>query len=236
MIPKVIHYIWLGGKSKPNIAGICINSWKEKLPDYTLTEWNETNLDLDKIASQNNFFSECRKRKLWAFMADYLRLYILYEQGGIYFDTDIQVRKNIDDLLDDTCFIGKEAKDYIGTGVIACEKHNPTIKLFLDFYETEIWNSKLYTIPMIITEVLNNHHEAKITVYPQDYFAPYDPYIGYTGNEETENTYCIHWFNAGWSNNPAVISFLSVKHIHNPIIRFLTIQKKKLGFVLKIHT
>ena len=55
------------------------------------------------------------------------------------------------------------------------------------------------------------------------------------GNEETENTYCIHWYNAGWSKNPAVISFLSVKHIHNPIIRFLTIQKKKLGLVLKIH-
>lgn len=233
MIPKVIHYIWLGGGKKPNLAGICINSWKEKLPNYQFKEWNEKTLDLDQIAQENRFFSECKKRKLWAFMADYLRLRILYENGGIYFDTDIQVRKSFDSLLNNTCFIGMEAKGYIGTGVIACEKGNSAIKKLLDFYENDIWNSELYTIPMIITEVLDNNPKMEITIYPQDYFAPYDPYTGYTGEEETENTYCIHWFNAGWSSNPGVVEFLAVKHIHNPVMRFLVVQKKKCGFLLK---
>lgn len=233
MIPKRIHYIWLGGKNKPNITAICINSWKDKLPDYEIIEWSEDNLDLDAIGKENRFFAECRKRKLLAFMADYLRLKILYENGGIYFDTDIQVRKKFDNLLNDTCFVGLEAKNYIGTGVIACEKHDPTIKKFLDFYSEEIWNSKLFTIPMIITDILQKNPYVKITVYPQDYFAPFDPYTGYTGTEETANTYAIHWFNAGWADNPDVYTFLEVKHIKNPIIKFLYIQKKRLGILYR---
>lgn len=233
MIPKVIHCIWLGGKTKPNVAAICINSWKEKLPEYKIREWNETNLDLDKFASENRYFAECRKRKLWAFMSDYLRLRILYEHGGIYFDTDVQVLKSFDDLLDDTCFIGKEAKGYIGTGVIACEKNNPTIKRILDFYDEEIWNSELYTIPMIITDVLKNSKDSEITVYPQYYFAPYDPYTGYTGKENAKSSYCIHWFNAGWADNPGVVEFLAVKHIHNPIKRNAVVLRKKIGSAVR---
>lgn len=233
MIPKTIHYIWLGGGVKPNVAGICINSWKAVLKDYELNEWNESNLDLDAIANENRFFAECRKRKLWAMMADYLRLRILYEYGGIYFDTDIQVLQTFDSLLDDSCFIGMEAKEYIGTGVIACEKHNPTIKTILDFYDSDIWNSNLYTIPMIITDVLKKHPECKITIYPQDYFAPYDPYVGYKGDEVTENTVCVHWFNASWSMNPALLEFLAVKHIHNPILRQAVVIRKKLGYALR---
>lgn len=233
MIPKTIHYIWLGGKAKPNIAGICINSWRKNLPHYTLKEWNENNLDLDRIASENRFFAECRKRKLWAFMADYLRLRILYEYGGIYLDTDIQVLKSFDNLLNDSCFIGMEPNNYIGTGVIACEKQDSTIKKVLKFYDDEIWNSELYTIPMIITKVLNDNPECKITIYPQDYFAPFDPYKGYSGKEETENTYCIHWFNAGWANNSGVVEFLAVKHIHNPVIRKLVVLRKRLGIAIR---
>lgn len=233
MIPKTIHYIWLGGKVKPNLAGICINSWKEKLDGYNIQEWNESNLDLDAIAAENRFFRECRKRKLWAMMADYLRLKILYEYGGIYFDTDIQVRKSFDPLLNDHCFIGMEAKNYIGTGVIACERYDQTIRTVLDFYNNDIWNSELYTIPMIITDVLKKHPECKITIYPQDYFAPYDPYVGYTGNEITKDTYCIHWFNASWSTNPALIEFLAVKHIKNPLIREIVVLRKKTGFAVR---
>lgn len=167
MIPKIIHYIWLGSNVKPNIVNICINSWKKELPDYEIIEWNENNLNLDEIAAENRFFAECRKRKLWAYMADYLRLKILYEYGGIYFDTDVQVLKSFNSLLNERAFIGYEAENYIGTGVIASEKGSGAIKNFLEFYNDEIWNSKLFTIPQIITEICSRQPDIDITIFPQ---------------------------------------------------------------------
>ena len=145
MIPKVIHYIWLGNGKKSKLSNICINSWYEKAEGYDIKEWGEQNLDLDKIASENRFFRECRKRKLWAFMADYLRLKILYENGGIYFDTDVQMIKPFSEtMLERNLVVGYEY-DYhhniqIGTGTIACEKGNPVIKECLDFYTQKIWD------------------------------------------------------------------------------------------------
>lgn len=233
MIPKVIHYIWLGGKPKPNLANICINSWKKELPDYEIKEWNETTLCLDQIAAENLFFAECYKRKLWAYMADYLRLKILYGEGGIYFDTDIQVLKKFDPLLDNECFVGYEANNYIGTGVIACEKHSSTIKAFLDFYNDEIWNCKLFTIPQIITEVVQKHPDFNIMIYPQYYFAPYNPYVGYHDGDIKAETYCIHWYNASWTDNFGVRNFLEVKHIHNPIYKMWVIFRKNIRYYLR---
>lgn len=234
MIPKVIHYIWLGKKEKPNIVNICINSWKKELPEYNIIEWNEGNIDLNLVANENKFFSECRKHKLWAYMADYLRLKILYENGGIYFDTDIQVLKDFSPLLNDSCFVGYEANEYIGTGVIACEKGNKTIKAFLDFYDKEIWECKLFTIPQIITNVSKKNTNLKMTVYPIQYFAPVNPYIGYKEGDIKEDTYCIHWYNAGWVDNPAIRNFLEVKHIKNPVYKAWVQFRKNLRYYFRI--
>ena len=233
MIPKVIHYIWLGSKPKPNLVNICINSWKKELGDYEIKEWNEKNLNLDQIASKNSFFAECRKRKLWAYMADYLRLKILYEQGGIYFDTDVQVLRSFDPLLINHTFIGYEAENYIGTGTIACERYSPAIKAFLEFYDDEIWNSTLFTIPQIITEVIKHNNNLNITIYPQHYFAPYNPYIGYHEDDIQTDTYCVHWYNAEWVDNPAIRNFLEVKHIHNPICKSWVIFRKNIRFYFR---
>ncbi len=226
MIPKKIHYIWLGKNKKPNLVNICINSWKEKLADYELIEWNEDNINLAQIAENNKFFKECQKRKLWAYMADYLRLYILYTEGGIYLDTDVQVLKPFDDLLEDRCFIGYEAKEYIGTGVIGAEKGSKAIKSFLDFYDIEIWYSKLFTIPQIITDIVKKIPDLDIKIYPQTFFAPYNPYDEYYDPDIKKETYCIHWYNAGWTTNPAVRNFLEVKHIHNTFVRALLFLEK----------
>ena len=83
MIPKKLHYIWLGKNSKPNLMDICINSWREKLPDYEIIEWNEDNLNFYEEIEKNRFLKECYKRKLWAFLSDYFRMKVLYENGGI---------------------------------------------------------------------------------------------------------------------------------------------------------
>lgn len=221
MIPKVVHYIWLGNGEKSKIGNICINSWYDNLTDYEIKEWNETNLDIDKIAEENRFFAECRKRKLWAFMADYLRLKILYENGGIYFDTDVQVLHPLDKLLNDKFFVGYEY-DYkhdlqIGTGVIACEKGNPIIRKCLDFYDKQIWEVKFYTIPRVMSFVLKGYPEA--TIYPPHYFAPFAFNDKFSRSEVKLDTYTIHWFEGTWSEKLQIRTFMKTKHIKNPVKR-----------------
>ena len=116
MIPKKLHYIWLGNNSKPNLMDICINSWREKLPDYEIIEWNESNLDFENEINNNTFLKECLDRKLWAFLSDYFRMKVLYENGGIYLDTDMQIIKSLDEFLEDDFFIGLESEDVISAG------------------------------------------------------------------------------------------------------------------------
>ena len=225
MIPKKIHYIWLGGKPKSNFSNICINSWYEKLNDYEIIEWNEANLNLDQLCEKNAFFRECRRRKLWAFMADYLRLYELYEHGGIYMDVDVQVLKSFTPLLNNKVFIGYEYCTRLGegvvthgTGVIGCEKHNPIIKKCLDFYSEEIWNSDIYYVPSILTEVFEKSSSTEYTIFPVEYFAPYDFRLKRFDRKcITNDTYAIHWFEGSWKDNIQIGQFLKVKHIKNPI-------------------
>ena len=234
MIPKVIHYIWLGSGKKSKLSNICINSWYEKAEGYEIKEWGENALDLDKIASENRFFRECRKRKLWAFMADYLRLKILYENGGIYFDTDVQMIKPFsDDMLEKKLVVGYEY-DYshniqIGTGTIACEKGNPIIKECLDFYTDKIWDVPFYTIPRVMYEVLKEHTELEI--YSPEFFAPIAFNQVFDRSVITENTYAFHWFEGSWSEKKEIRVFLKTKHIKNPAKR----KVMQLAQLLKYH-
>ncbi len=82
MIPKKIHYVWIGG-AKGNLENICINSWREKLPEYEIIEWNENNFDIEKEIKGKRFLEECYKQKLWAFISDYIRIKALYEYSFI---------------------------------------------------------------------------------------------------------------------------------------------------------
>ncbi|PEQ95219.1 glycosyl transferase [Bacillus sp. AFS006103] len=232
MIPRKIHYIWLGNKKMSNISYICINSWKEKMPDYEIIRWDESNLDLNKIAKDNKFFRKCQEKKLWAYMADYLRLYILYNNGGIYFDTDIQAINSLDDFLHHSYFSGMEAGNHYGTGVIAAEKYCPSIKRLLDFYDTEIWEKEFYTSPHIFDYVISNSQELfrECVFYPMEYFAPYDYLSEFSDSMITSNTYTIHWYDGTWKDNKQVCLFLQTKHINNPLLKQLVKFKKYCGY------
>jgi mannosyltransferase OCH1-like enzyme len=237
MIPKKINYIWLGKKDKSNFANICINSWHDKLRDYEIIEWNETNIDIEMLCKENKFLSECKKRKLWAFMADYLRLYILYNNGGVYMDVDVQVIKPFDDLLDNNIFIGYEYYSPLdshmvthGTGLIASEPGNPIIGKCLDFYEKRIWETDVYFIPTIVTLVFNEEPVENYKIYPVDYFAPYDYRKKFDQSCITENTYAVHWFEGSWHENKNIGQFLQVKHIKNPMLKKIIQMKKMIGY------
>lgn len=131
-IPKVIHYCWFGGNPKSDIIKKCINSWKEFCPDYEIIEWNETNFDVNRIKYTADAYSE----KKWAFVSDYARLQVVYENGGIYLDTDVLLHSSLDELLEYKCWLASDDVRYIATGLgFGAEKHNKLIKVIADAYE-----------------------------------------------------------------------------------------------------
>lgn len=134
MIPKIIHYVWVGGAPKPRRVLECIDSWKKFCPDYVFQEWDDHNIDL----ISNRYLKEAYFAKKWAFVSDYLRLYALDRFGGIYFDTDIQLTRKIDNFLRNSFFIGYEYNRKLvvpSTALIGAEKANPIIRGFLKEYE-----------------------------------------------------------------------------------------------------
>ena len=238
MISKKIHYIWLGSGKMNNTSQMCINSWKRNLKDYEIIRWDEESLNLKELLQQNTFLSKCYELKLWAFVADYLRLYILYNYGGIYLDTDVEVLKDFDQFLKYECFMGYEGYDgldQIGTGTIGAVKGNHTIKALLDFYETEIWNVDYFINPIIFRKLQLKKPESfkGCTVFPRNVFSPFDPH---EDNEKKkmigdDNTVCIHWYNANWGMSRKGYVFLTTKHIKNPFMRELISIKRNIGYV-----
>lgn len=213
MIPKKIHYFWFGGNDKTKLALECIESWKKYCPDYEIIEWNEKNYDIHK----NKYMEQAYNSKRWGFVPDYARLDVIYEHGGIYFDTDVEVIKPLDELLCDDGFIGfeknpdsKNQKYYVNAGQgFGATKHHPIIKKMKDKYETLLFcengNENLTTSPYYNTESLielglkqdNKYQNLNgFKVYPSDYFCP----INWKTKElnKSENTYSIHYFNASW--------------------------------------
>lgn len=131
MIPKKIHYVWVGGKKKPKDIERCIKSWKKNLKDYEIIEWNENNFDINS----NKFTKEAYKAKKWAFVSDYIRMYAIYNEGGIYLDTDNLVLESLDKFLNDRAFVGFENHSYPYTAAFGAEKKHPFVKKVLDYYQ-----------------------------------------------------------------------------------------------------
>lgn len=130
-IPKIIHYVWVGGNEKSKDIQRCMKTWEKHLKDYKIIEWNEKNFDIDS----NKFVREAYKAKKWAYVSDYIRAYAIYNYGGIYLDTDVLVLDNLEDLLDNEAFVGYENPDYPFTAVFGAKKQHPFIKKMLDYYD-----------------------------------------------------------------------------------------------------
>lgn len=206
MIPKIIHYCWFGGNEKPNTIENCIESWKTYCPDYEIIEWNESNFDINS----NDYVKEAYESKKYAFVSDYVRLFALDLYGGIYMDTDVEIFKPFDDILDNYGIFGFEQKEYVATSFMASVPKNTLIKEFFDLYENEVFKNpdgslntktnveRLTNLLISKGMVMKNEFQniAGNLIYPKEYFSPYD-YINCV-NEKTQNTYCIHWFEVSW--------------------------------------
>ncbi len=207
---KKIHYSWFGGKKLPKEVKKCIATWKKNLPDYEIIEWNESKFDVNKIP----FVKSAYENKKWAFVSDYVRTYALYEEGGLYLDTDVKILKDVSKIIDKNLVFGYEDSGYFGTAVIATNKvHNPYIKEVLKYYDN-IENINLdiiynYANPAIITRIINKYSvqlqedgvkifNKEVFVYPRDYFYP----LSYNYSEKiyTKNTCMVHLFNGTWTD------------------------------------
>ncbi|WP_279160255.1 glycosyltransferase family 32 protein [Thomasclavelia cocleata] len=209
MIPKIIHYCWFGNNSKPKLMKQCIKSWKKCCPDYEIIEWNESNFDI----GCNTYVKEAYEEKKWAFVTDYVRLWIIYHYGGIYLDTDVELIKNLDDLLVNESFFGYEDESHIATGLgFGAKKGNVIVECMLNDYKdihfikedgsldlTPCPKRNTDAILHLLFDVTNTGKVNVIngaTLFPKEYFCPMD-YQTRSMNK-TKNTYSIHWFNASW--------------------------------------
>lgn len=206
MIPKVIHYCWFGRGKMPPLAVRCLESWGKYLPGYSLRIWNEDSFDVNSVS----YTKEAWELKKYAFVTDYVRLFALYHFGGIYMDTDVEVLKSLDDLLNLPGFSGFESDREVPTGIMASEPLNEWAREQLEWYNGKHFigddgKPDLTSNVKIISEImalngleLNNSYQVYkdcMHIFPKEYFCPKSR----TGIVTiTPNTYCIHHFAASW--------------------------------------
>ncbi len=209
---KIIHYCWFGKKPLPKLAKKCIKSWEKYLPGYEIKRWDETNFDVNIT----KFSKKAYESQKWAFVADVARVYALKQYGGIYFDTDMLVTKNIDFLAEDNFFVGWESEDNVAVGVLGVNStENSVLKELFDVYKNLSFDEKnlyAFSIPRVLTKLLkekysleDNHLKNQklkegVTVYARDYFYP----LSYDHKENlfTKNTCMIHYYDASWISKP----------------------------------
>ncbi len=209
MIPKILHACWFGGKPILDKAQKYIDTWKKYNPDYEIKIWNEQTFDI----SSNQYVYEAYQNKKFAFVTDYVRLKVLYDFGGIYMDTDVEVLKPLDDLLQYPAFSGFEGPERIPTGTMGAVRHNKWIKLLLDYYDDKHFilgdgSLDLTTNVKTITDItvanypiiLDNTRQefCDFVMLPFDYLCAKDLIDGVV--KTTENTYTVHHFAGSWTS------------------------------------
>ncbi len=208
MIPKKIHYFWFGNKQKPDQILEYIKSWKKNFPDYDIIEWNEDNFDVNCC----KYTQEAYAAGKYAFVSDYARLYVLYNYGGIYFDTDIEVCRSFDMLLSNhKMVLGFEDKHYVLTAFMASEPGMKCIYELIQKYNSKSFvkdNGKYDTLPnpVIVTDILEKNglvangkrqmFQPECEIFPYDFFSAFN--IAKQKLIVTENTVCIHHCMGSW--------------------------------------
>lgn len=162
MIPKIIHYVWVGGNPKPKNIQRCMKTWQKHLQDYQIIEWNEDNFDIH----ENKYVEQAYKVKKWAFVSDYIRAKAVYEMGGIYLDTDVLVLDNLESLLNDRAFVGFENPANPFTAVFCAEKHHPLLKDMLAYYDDRNFsfdhNDQLAGVNTVsVSDILKTKYQAQ---------------------------------------------------------------------------
>ena len=209
---KVIHYCWFGGSPLPPLAQRCIESWRKFLPDYEIRRWDESNFDVNILPYTADAYAAGK----YAFVSDYARFWILYREGGVYFDTDVEVIRPLDDVILRGPFMGFEIDGgtrpmAVNPGLgLAADRAMPLYAEILERYETMTFllpdgSLNPYTMIPMVTGLLREkglkgggsiEHVAGIDVYPSDWFNPFDDATGRL--RKTADTRTVHWFAKSW--------------------------------------
>lgn len=225
-IPKVIHYIWLGTRPLDKVSIKCMKTWEKYLPDYEVKKWGDE--ECRDIIAANKYASQAYEAKKYAFVSDYIRVYVLYHYGGVYMDTDVQIFKPIDRFLSENAFSCFEEGGQIPTALMASEKGNDWMKLLLEDYDHRVFiddkgvmdtSTNVETITRLSKSmgfVPNGKEQIfgpGVHIYTKDYFCP----IGLTNQNDdcfSDNTYAAHLYNGSW---------------RSPLRQWLSKTRKRLG-------
>ncbi len=222
MIPKIIHYCWFGGKELPPLAQKCIASWKKYCPDYEIIRWDESNFDLD----QTPYTRWCYDNGKWAFLSDYVRLAVVAEHGGVYFDTDVELIKNPDQLLQYEAFYGFENHKNVATGLgFGAQAQHPTLEAmkqqYLDLTPDETGAFPLQACPALNTAALlplglkRNGERQNVLgaeILPVEFLNPYNDNTGLL--QKSKNTLSIHWYSKSWLTPAQRLRSILTKPFH----------------------
>lgn len=222
MIPKKIHYCWFGRTKKTKLAKKCINSWKKYCPDFEIIEWNEDNFDIAKYP----YAQYCYDNKKWAFLSDFVRLLVIEEYGGVYFDTDVQVIRNFDYLLEKKAFYGFESSQVVNTGEgFGSEAGHSIVSAMKNIYleltpdENGVYSFEpcpaLNTKPLLEMGLKLNGTKQIIedaVILPVDYLNPYNDQTGKLS--KSKNTISIHWYSKSWISLKSRVRSTITKPFH----------------------
>lgn len=210
-IPKKVHYVWVGGKDKPKNIKKCMKTWGKYLEDYEIIEWNESNFDIES----HPFVKEAYKAKKWAYVSDYIRAYVIYNEGGIYLDTDVILLDNFDKFLNHQAFVGFENFDHPFTAVFGAEKRHPLLKTILNYYDNlntynfDFNSNNTISVSKILIEDFgcipnNTKQELKdgIIVYPDNILC-----------NPSKDSISIHIFTGTWLDNKKGLKYKLVTQI-----------------------
>lgn len=237
MIPKKIHYCWFGHNKKSKLMEDCIASWRKFFPDYEIIEWNEENFDVN----QCDYVRKAYEEKKWAFVSDYARMKILSENGGIYFDTDVEVIKAFPEALLEKAFTCIEGESgFVSPGLVfACEPHHEITQQIVDEYENDIFNfgnsEAVLTINKRITRMLlakglkqeNSLQKLDlIDIYPSEYFCAKDKDTGKM--YITDNTYSIHHYAGTWLEGKKKYTNWMMNHHLAWLVKTIVLIKRKV--------
>lgn len=215
LIPKVIHYCWFGGNPMSELHLECMESWRKNLVGYEFVRWDESNSPL----SITPFVKKAYEEKMWAFVTDYVRVYVLLKEGGIYLDTDMLLLRSLDSFLSHRAFAGFESVDNVNLAICGAEPQHPFFRSCLDWYNSHKFNP--YHPPIItkkvVSKILKKNGLTKygrqqifdIDLYPTEYFYPWPwrlrieqpDYLKFTKPE----THAIHLWNHGWQRKRSTL-------------------------------
>jgi mannosyltransferase OCH1-like enzyme len=236
MIPKTIHYCWFGRGQMPKLAIKCLESWDVHLSGFERKLWTEDNFDLNI----NPYVKEAYESRKFAFVTDFVRLYALYNEGGIYMDTDVEVLKPLDKFLDLPAFSGFESAGYVPTGIMASEKNGKWVKELLEYYDNRHFILPDGSFDMTTnTAIISNHMQANgfvlkngyqvyrncMHMFPFEYFSP----LQYGKIFLTENSHTIHHFASSWNPEKRKLKkFILKKIIGGNLTYFLVKIKRRI--------